>query len=95
MNQEEKAKLLKLAARYKIEIEPTYMGDVFITYEEHRIFFNWHQEHDQWFFSATRIGAAAMRGYAGLGCEWFDEWASWYKGIAWGKALIDQKKSSG
>ena len=91
MNPTDKDKLLQLTSEHGEQLEQIYTGHTFVTYLNCRIFFNWHEDHQQWFFFANRTGEDATRDYACLGVEWFDQWDSWSQGIAWGKQLIDRK----
>ncbi len=79
MNDADKEKLLQLAVKHGEPVEQTYRRDMFVTYRNHRVFFNWHPEHNQWFFSANRTGEDAARdlGSAWLGGECFSSWDAW------------------
>ena len=94
MSQQDREKLLELAARQGEFLEKTYLGDTFVTHRDHRIFFNWHPTHGEWFFIVYRTGVAATTGYPVLGCDWFKSWDSWAEGLAWGRQLIDSKLQS-
>ena len=89
LNQEQTESLKELAAQQGQQVEQTEYGDMFVTHRQHRVFFKWHPEHDQWFFIIHRTGSEAATGYPTLGSEWFTSWSAWVQGIAWGQQKVD------
>ncbi len=88
--QEYREELRELAAPQSPQIEQTQSGKMFITHRRHRIFFNWHPEHNQWFFIVHCTLKDNITGYPTVGGDWFTSWSSWVDGITWGKQTIDK-----
>ena len=91
MMKRDREHLLELAARHSEQVEETYLGDTFVSHQNHRIFFTWHPAHEEWFFIVHRTGVAATPCYPTLGSRWLRSWSKWDEGIAWGKQLIDSQ----